>query len=89
MNPVGRRICWNMNCDEEHQMFPLVPRCKVPDLYETCRHSFPAQNRTTANGLAEMLPVLWRQRTDSDCHRRRPLLETANPCHDGLRAHAA
>ncbi|MDE0524124.1 MAG: fatty acid desaturase [Boseongicola sp.] len=89
VNPVGRRICWNMNCDEKHQMFPLVPYCKVPDLYETCRHSFPARNCTMASGFAEMLPVHWRQRTNFDCHLRRPVRETANPNHDGLRAHAA
>lgn len=89
VSPVGRFACWNMNCDEEHQVFPLVPYCKVPDLYEACRHSFPARNCTMASGFAEMLPVLWRQRTNSDCHLRRPVRETANTCHDGFRAHAA
>lgn len=88
-NPVSRFIRWNTNRDEEHQTFPPVPYCTVPDLYEACRHSFPARKCTMASGLEGMLPVLWRQRTDSDCHLRRPMLETANPCHDGLRARAA
>ncbi|MXW85649.1 MAG: hypothetical protein F4103_13235 [Boseongicola sp. SB0673_bin_14] len=89
VSPVGRFASWNMNCDEEHQVFPLVPYCKMPDLYEACQHSFPARNCTMASGFAEMLPVPWCQRTDSDCHLRRPVRETANTCHDGLRAHVA
>lgn len=89
MSPVGRFASWNMNCDEEHQVFPLVPYCKMPDLYEACQHSFPARDCTMASGFAEMLPVPWCQRTDSDCHLRRPVRETANTCHDGLRAHVA
>lgn len=83
MNPVSRFIYWNMNYHVEHHMFPLVPYYRLPKLHEACRHDFPAPNRSFFDGYAEMIPVLWRQRTDPDFHLRRPLPDTANPYHTG------
>ena len=83
MNPVSRFIYWNMNYHVEHHMFPLVPYYKLPELHEVCKPDFPPPNSSIADGFSEMLPVLWRQRTDPDFHLRRPLPETANPYHEG------
>lgn len=83
MNPVSRFIYWNMNYHVEHHMFPLVPYYRLPELHEACRHDFPVPNRSILEAFAEMLPVLWRQRTDPDFHLRRPLPDTATPYHYG------
>lgn len=83
MNPISRFIYWNMNYHIEHHMFPLVPYYKLPDLHAACRHDFPAPNTSILNACTEMLPALWRARTDPDYHIRRPLPETANPYHIG------
>jgi fatty acid desaturase len=83
MNPISRFIYWNMNYHVEHHMFPLVPYHALPALHDLCRPDFPAPNPSMASAFAEMLPVLWRQRTDPDFHLRRPLLDTAAPYHDG------
>lgn len=83
MNPVSRFIYWNMNYHVEHHMFPLVPYYKLPDLHEVCKSDFPAPNSSIFSGYLEMLPLLWSQRKDPDCHLRRPLPETAKPYHDG------
>ncbi|WP_127902984.1 fatty acid desaturase [Solirhodobacter olei] len=83
MNPVSRFIYWNMNYHVEHHMFPLVPYYRLPALHELCRADFPAPSGSMGEALAEMLPVLWRQRTNPDFHLRRPLPPTANPYQDG------
>lgn len=83
MNPVSRFIYWNMNYHIEHHMFPLVPYYRLPELHEICRHDFPEPNRSIMEAYAEMLPVLWRQRTDPDAHILRPLPETAEPYRTG------
>ncbi len=83
MNPVSRFLYWNMNYHVEHHMFPLVPYFRLPELHAACRFDFPAPNRSFADGYAEMLPALWRQRKDPDFHLRRPLPPTATPYHDG------
>ena len=83
MNPVSRFLYWNMNYHVEHHMFPLVPYYRLPELHEACAFDFPAPNRSILSGYAEMLPALWRQRTDPDFHLRRPLPATATPYQDG------
>lgn len=82
MNPVSRFIYWNMNYHVEHHMFPLVPYYRLPELHQVCAWDFPAPCRSFAEGYAEMLPALWRQRKDPDFHLRRPLPATANPYQD-------
>lgn len=89
MNAVSRFIYWNMNYHIEHHMFPLVPYYNLPALHEICRHDFPAPNGSIFDGYAEMLPVLWRQRTYPDFYLRRPMPDTANPYQDGPLAQAA
>lgn len=89
MNPVSRFLYWNMNYHVEHHMFPLVPYFRLPELHQACKFDFPAPNTSFFDGYSEMLPVLWRQRTDPDFHIRRTLPETANFYHDGPRAQAA
>lgn len=83
MNPVSRFLYWNMNYHIEHHMFPLVPYYRLPELHEVCRWDYPAPNRSIWDAYAEMLPVLWRQRSDPDHYLRRPLPDTANPYQDG------
>jgi fatty acid desaturase len=82
MNPVSRFIYWNMNYHVEHHMFPLVPYYRLPELHQVCAWDFPAPCRSFAEGYAEMLPALWRQRKDPDFHLRRLLPATANPYQD-------
>ena len=82
MNPVSRFIYWNMNYHVEHHMFPLVPYYRLPELHEICRHDLPPPNRSIFQAYVEMLPVLWRQRTDPDHYLRRPLPPTAAPYRD-------
>jgi len=88
MNPVSRFIYWNMNYHIEHHMFPLVPYYRLPELHEACRYDFPAPNRSLWAGVAEMLPVLWRQRSKPDFYLRRALPEGATPYHDGPQTNA-
>lgn len=83
MNPVSRFIYWNMNYHIEHHMFPLVPYYRLPELHEVCKFDFPAPKKSIWDGYSEMLPALWKQRTDPDFYLRRPLPETANPYHFG------
>lgn len=82
MNPVSRFIYWNMNYHVEHHMFPLVPYYRLPELHRVCAWDFPAPCNSFAEGYAEMLPALWRQRKDPDFHLRRPLPATAHPYQD-------
>ncbi len=82
MNPVSRYIYWNMNYHVEHHMFPLVPYYRLPELHIACADDFPAPNRSMRSAMAEMLPALWRQRSNPDYHLRRPLPASANPYRD-------
>lgn len=82
MNPISRFIYWNMNYHVEHHMFPLVPYYKLPELHRVCGWDFPVPCKSIAEGYAEMLPALWKQRKDPDYHIRRPLPATANPYQD-------
>jgi len=82
MNPVSRFIYWNMNYHVEHHMFPLVPYYRLPELHRAIAFDLPKPCPSIAAGFAEMLPALFRQRTDPDFHIRRALPASAAPYQD-------
>jgi fatty acid desaturase len=85
MNPISRFIYWDMNYHIEHHMFPLVPYYRLEDLHKICRDDFPAPCSSIFAGFKEMLPALWKQRTNPDYYVKRPLPKTANPYNYGPR----
>lgn len=66
MNPVFRFIYWNMNYHIEHHMYPMVPYHALPQLHEALKHDMPPVYSSTWAACCEILPALWRQRTDPD-----------------------
>ena len=73
MGPVLRFLYWNMNYHVEHHMFPLVPYHALPKLHALMKDDCPPPYTSTGQALAEILPVIWRQRRDQDFHIARPL----------------
>lgn len=73
MGPVLRFLYWNMNYHVEHHMFPLVPYHALPQLHALVRHDCPPPYTSTLQALAEILPTLWRQRTEQSFHIQRQL----------------
>ncbi len=66
MNPVLRFMYWNMNYHIEHHMFPMVPYHQLPKLHEAMKPWTCEPNHGIINAYREILPALWRQRTEPD-----------------------
>lgn len=66
MNPVFRFVYWNMNYHIEHHMYPMVPYHALPRLHAAVRHDMPPAYRSTWAAYREIIPTLWKQRTDPD-----------------------
>ena len=64
MNPVFRFIYWNMNYHVEHHMFPMVPYHALPELHKESFPDLPLPCKSTIAAYREILPAIWRQRTD-------------------------
>jgi fatty acid desaturase len=64
MNPVLRFIYWNMNYHIEHHMFPMVPYHQLPKLHEAMKPWTREPNHGIIAAYREILPALWRQRTE-------------------------
>ncbi|MEZ5906537.1 MAG: fatty acid desaturase [Geminicoccaceae bacterium] len=79
MNPVFRFIYWNMNYHLEHHMFPMVPYHALPRLHEAMKADTPPAYDGVIAAWREILPALWRQRTDPGYFVRRELPPTAQP----------
>ena len=77
MNPVLRFLYLNMNYHLEHHMFPSVPYRNLPRLHALVRDDLPAPHRGIVHAYREILPALWRQRTDLD-YDVRPTLPSAS-----------
>ena len=88
MNPVSRFIYWNMNYHVEHHMFPMVPYHRLPELHDRIKGDLPAPNTSILDGLAEMVPALWRQMKNEDYFLKRALPETAKPYKEEFHAAA-
>ena len=79
MNPVSRFVYWNMNYHVEHHMYPMVPYHALPELHKLLKPDLPIASRSINAALAEILPVLYRQRKDPEFYLLRSLPDTARP----------
>lgn len=79
MNPISGFIYWNMNYHVEHHMFPMVPYHALPKLHAMIGNDLPPANKSIYAAFAEMVPAIWRQRSDPDYYLRRELPESAKP----------
>lgn len=75
MNPISRFIYSNMNYHVEHHMFPLVPYHALPKLHALIKDDCPPPYPTIISSWREILPAVWRQRTDPAYHVKRVLPE--------------
>ena len=66
MNPVLRFLYWNMNYHIEHHMYPLVPYHALPRLHQVLKDDLPPPCKSLWAAFREIIPALWRQRTDPD-----------------------
>lgn len=87
MNPVFRFIYWNMNYHIEHHMYPMVPYHALPQLHAALKHDMPPVYTSTWAACREILPALWRQRTDPEYYVERPVPGSSND--QGVNAQAA
>jgi fatty acid desaturase len=80
MNPIFRFLYLNMNYHVEHHMFPMVPYHALPKLHEAVKADTPIPSASTIEAyFGEIIPALWRQRTDPNYTVRRPLPSSARP----------
>jgi fatty acid desaturase len=79
MSRISRFLYWNMNYHLEHHMYPTVPFHALPRLHEQIKDECPAPYRSTWHAWREMLPVLWRQRTEPTVVVRRRRLPDGLP----------
>ncbi|MDX2226649.1 MAG: NADH:ubiquinone reductase (Na(+)-transporting) subunit F [Verrucomicrobiae bacterium] len=86
MNFINRFLYWNMNYHVEHHMFPLVPYHALPKLHEIVKSDMPTPYRSIFHAFQEIIPAVWRQRTDPGYYVRRPLPE---PRHDAAHHHSS
>ena len=73
MNRVLRFLYLNMNYHLEHHMFPSVPYHNLPRLHSLVADDLPAPYRGLIHAYRDIVPTLWRQRTDTD-HDIRPTI---------------
>ncbi len=73
MNPVVRFIYWNMNYHVEHHMFPTVPYHQLPALHAEVREDMPPVYPSILAAYRELVPAVWRQRTDPTHFVARPV----------------
>jgi fatty acid desaturase len=78
MNPVFRFLYWNMNYHLEHHLFPMVPFHALRRLHEATRAHLPPPYKGSWAAYREILPALWRQRSDADWFVERPLPHLVN-----------
>jgi fatty acid desaturase len=73
MNPLFRFLYWNMNYHVEHHMFASVPFHALPRLHELIAPQLPPPYASTWAAYREIVPAVWKQRTDPDHFVRREL----------------
>ncbi len=73
MNLINRYLYWNMNYHVEHHMFPLVPYHALPKLHELVKSDMPTPYPSIWNAYCEIVPAIWRQRTDPTYHVKRKI----------------
>jgi fatty acid desaturase len=78
MNPFSRFVYWNMNYHVEHHMFPMVPFHALPALHAELKDDLPAPAPSIYAAFAEFVPVLLRQRKDTQYYIERQLPQRAD-----------
>ena len=73
MNPLLRFLYWNMNYHVEHHMFPMVPYHALEALHREIKDDLPPPCRSVLEAYREIIPAIWRQRTDPAYHLVREL----------------
>jgi fatty acid desaturase len=63
-NPAFRFLYLNMNFHLEHHLLPMVPFHALPRLHEAIREQLPPPYPSLYAAYSEMLPALWKQRSD-------------------------
>ena len=76
MNPILRFLYLNMNYHLEHHMFPAVPYHNLPRLHALIGPDLPPPYRGLLHAYRDIVPALWRQRTDVE-HDIRPTVTSA------------
>jgi fatty acid desaturase len=64
VNPVFRFLYLNMNYHLEHHLLPMVPFHALPRLHEAIKDQLPPAYPSLYAVYREMLPALWKQRSD-------------------------
>ncbi|MGF6776260.1 fatty acid desaturase [Paraburkholderia sp. GAS334] len=64
INPVFRFLYLNMNYHLEHHLLPMVPFHALPRLHEAIKDQLPPAYPGLYATYREMLPALWKQRSD-------------------------
>ena len=64
LNPVFRFLYLNMNYHLEHHLLPMVPFHALPRLHEAIKDQLPPAYPSLYAAYREMLPALWKQRSD-------------------------
>lgn len=77
MNPVLRFLYLNMNYHLEHHMFPSVPYHNLPKLHSLVRDDLPTPYPGIVSAYRDIVPALWRQRTNVDFDIRPKVSSTA------------
>ncbi len=73
MNRILRFLYLNMNYHLEHHMFPSVPYHNLPRLHSLIADDLPTPYRGLIHAYRDIVPALWRQRTDTG-HDIRPAI---------------
>ena len=79
MNPIIRFLYWNMNYHVEHHMFPMVPYHALPALHQAIKADMPLPYPSLWAAYREIIPAIWRQRTDPTYYVKRPLPAHVTP----------
>ena len=79
MNPLLRFLYWNMNYHVEHHMFPMVPYHALPRLHAEIKADLPPPSLSVIDAYREIIPAVWRQRTEPGYYVPRSLPKRAAP----------
>ena len=79
MNRVLRFIYMDMNYHLEHHMYPMVPYHALAQLHEEIRNDCPPPYANIFEAYREILPTVWKQRSDPTYFIQRPIRPSAEP----------
>ena len=73
LNPVLSFLYMNMNYHLEHHMYPLVPMYALPRLHAMIKSQCPKPYTGLAETYREVIPAVWKQRSDATHFAPRPV----------------